>query len=111
MPISSSKPPLFDKGGREGGKKGAGTGGRGRETNNNNDNNSTNNDFFASISSKIKLVAWRDKTKGLSNPVIVKLCASRRQMDEGANKVSRIGSTKEIDVLDVGGMKLNILLI
>ena len=41
---------------------------------------------------------WRDKTKGLSNHVIVKQCVSRQWMDEVARKLRRIGSINEIGV-------------
>ena len=57
------------------------------------DNN--NNDFFC-VNILEDQPQWRDKTKGLSKPVIVKQCVSRHWMDEEARRPRRIGSIKEI---------------
>ena len=59
-------------------------------------NNNNNNILCASILED--QAQWRDKTKGLSNLLIVSQYVSHRWMDEGARKLTRIGSIKEIDI-------------
>ena len=54
-----------------------------------------NNDFLCANILEDQ-AQWRDKTKGLSNPVIAKHCMSRQWMDDDARKFKRIGSIKEI---------------
>ena len=52
--------------------------------------NNNNNDFFGANILEVQ-AQWRDKTKGLSELVIVKQCVSREWMDEEARRLRRIG--------------------
>ena len=58
-------------------------------------NNNNNNDFLCANILEDR-AQCRDKTKALSNLVIVEQCVSRQWMDEGARKLGRIGSIKAI---------------
>ena len=58
-------------------------------------NNNNNNNFFCANNLEVR-AQWRDKTKGLSELVIVKQCVSRQWIDEEARRLRRIGSIKEI---------------
>ena len=57
-------------------------------------NNNNNSDFLCTNILE-DLAQWRDKTKGLSNLVIVKPCVSRQWMDEGAWTLRMIGGITE----------------
>ena len=61
--------------------------------------NSNNNNDFLCVNTIEDQAQLRDKTNGLCNPVIVKQSASCRRMNEGARKLRRIGSIKEVGFL------------
>ena len=57
--------------------------------------NDNNNDFLCANILEDR-AQWRDKTKALSNLVIVEQCVSRRRKDEWDRQLGRIGSIKAI---------------
>ena len=57
--------------------------------------NDNNNDFLCANILEY-WAQWRNKTKALSNLLIVEQCVSRQRMDEGSKKIGRIGSIKAI---------------
>ena len=57
--------------------------------------NNNNTDFLCANILEDR-AQWRDKTKALSNLVIVEQCVSRQWRGEGARKLGRIGSIKVI---------------
>ena len=57
--------------------------------------NNNNNDFLCANILEDR-AQWRDKTKALSNLVIVEQCVSRQWIDERARKLGRVGSIKAI---------------
>ena len=70
-----------------------------------------NNDFLCANIFEDQ-AQWRDRTKGLSNLVIIKQCARcRLRMDDDAKDQRRICSFKADRSLDAGGMNLYFLLI